>query len=85
MACPPALAHALARPGAKGHYDELRGSDDSDCQEPAPHWRGFFSQLGSGGLADLDRREQAVERQLRGNGVSYNVYAQDDSVQRPWS
>ncbi len=85
MACPLALARALAQPGPEGHYDELSGGADGARSELAPHWRSFLGHLGAEGIADLDRRERVIARQLRDNGVSYNVYAQDDSVQRPWS
>jgi len=81
------LACALARPAAPGHLDELSAAtgplDQPDAL--APCWRQFFEHLGHEGFAELDRREHAVARQLRDNGVSYNVYADQDSLQRPWS
>ncbi len=78
---------ALARPVAAGHHDELRGGlAGADLPDQlAPDWAEFFSHLDSEGLAELDRREQGVARQLRDNGVTYNVYADQDSLQRPWS
>ncbi len=82
-ACEQALA--LARPVATGHHDELRGGLSSGPAGLTPQWCEFFRQLGSEGLADLDRRKQGVARQLSDNGVSYNVYADQDSLQRPWS
>lgn len=51
----------------------------------APHWAGFFEQLGTEGFADLPRRAVSLERQIRDNGVTYNVYADADGPQRPWS
>ncbi|MDD2729895.1 circularly permuted type 2 ATP-grasp protein [Malikia sp.] len=85
IACPQALA--LARPVSAGHHDELRGGlAGADLPDQlAPDWAEFFSHLDSEGLAELDRREQSVARQLRDNGVTYNVYADQDSLQRPWS
>ena len=51
----------------------------------APHWAGFFEQLGTEGFSDLPRRAVSLERQIRDNGVTYNVYADSDGPQRPWS
>ncbi len=84
-ACAQALA--LASPVAAGHYGELRGklAGDDGPTGLTPQWREFFRELGSEGLADLDRRAQGVARQLSDNGVTYNVYADHDSLQRPWS
>lgn len=86
-ACPQALALSLAQSVAPGHRDELRGGlAAADGPEGlAPEWGEFFDHLGAEGLADLNRREQSVVRQLRDNGVTYNVYADQDSQQRPWS
>ncbi len=81
------LACALAGPASPGHLNELSAAtgplDRPDAL--APCWRQFFEHLGPQGFTELDRREQAVARQLRDNGVSYNVYADQDSLQRPWS
>ena len=51
----------------------------------APAWTGFFEHLGAGGFDDLPRRAISLERQIRDNGVTYNVYADADGPQRPWS
>jgi len=48
-------------------------------------WGQFFSDCSSDGLGDLDQRAAALERQIRDNGVTYNVYADADGPQRPWS
>ncbi|MGI4776710.1 MAG: circularly permuted type 2 ATP-grasp protein [Janthinobacterium lividum] len=50
-----------------------------------PPWRRFFDHLGTGGFNDLPRRSISLERQIRDNGVTYNVYADADGPQRPWS
>ena len=84
-------AAALARAAARGHFDELRGSAagapvsiaGSACLSSV--WATFFDQLGQGGLADLDRRMQSLQRQVRHNGITYNVYADAGGPQRPWS
>jgi uncharacterized circularly permuted ATP-grasp superfamily protein/uncharacterized alpha-E superfamily protein len=98
---PAGLAAALAAPVAAGHFDELRGSQPDapaaaggihpavapDTAPPplAAHWAQFFGSLGTEGFKDLDRRTDNLKRQIRDNGVTYNVYADADGPQRPWS
>ena len=71
----------LAPRAEPGHYDELRNSSG----ELASHWKTFFEQLEPTGLADLDQRTQELNRQVRENGITYNVYADEFGPQRPWS
>nr|WP_205964591.1 circularly permuted type 2 ATP-grasp protein [Ramlibacter agri] len=94
---PAALAAALAPPAARGHYDELRGgiSAPREPSELANHvppqalptaaWSRFFEHLGHEGFADLNRRTVNLQRQVRDNGITYNVYADAGGPQRPWS
>jgi uncharacterized circularly permuted ATP-grasp superfamily protein/uncharacterized alpha-E superfamily protein len=94
---PAALACALAPAAAAGHYDELRGATAMSTEGaaapgavpppalPAPAWSRFFENLGRAGFGDLDRRTTHLQRQVRDNGVTYNVYADADGPQRPWS
>ncbi len=92
---PAALAGALAAPAASGHFDELRGKTGlpgndiipaaSALPPPADHWARFFDKLGQDGFSDLNRRTVNLERQVRDNGITYNVYADADGPQRPWS
>src|SRR6185369_4026341 len=95
---PAALAAALAPPAAPGHFDELRGGVSATsgataeaAHAMAPHglptgpWLQFFEHLGRDGFDDLSRRTVNLERQVRDNGVSYNVYAAANGPQRPWS
>lgn len=90
------LAAALATPAAADHFDELRGTASAGPQGPNPAsgttvpplnapWRGFFNHLGQDGLRDLNRRSAQLQRQIRDNGVTYNVYADTSGPQRPWS
>lgn len=51
----------------------------------AQTWTTFFNFLGSDGFHDLSRRTANLQRQIRDNGVTYNVYADADGPQRPWS
>jgi uncharacterized circularly permuted ATP-grasp superfamily protein/uncharacterized alpha-E superfamily protein len=91
-------AAALARAAEPGHFDEMRGCAAPAGREPkgsaraapgpqafAPAWQTFFEHLGADGFDDLDRRTRHLARQIRDNGVSYNVYADADNPQRPWS
>ncbi len=57
----------------------------NNITELAPTWRTFFEQLGPTGLDDLDRRTQTLARQVRDNGITYNVYASQGGPQRPWA
>jgi uncharacterized circularly permuted ATP-grasp superfamily protein/uncharacterized alpha-E superfamily protein len=93
---PAALAAALAPPAAPGHYDELRGGVSSPAADgevkpldahalPTPAWSRFFENLGREGFADLNRRTTDLQRQVRDNGITYNVYADAGGPQRPWS
>ncbi|MDP2818119.1 MAG: circularly permuted type 2 ATP-grasp protein [Polaromonas sp.] len=51
----------------------------------APDWHRFFNFLGGDGFDDLSHRTANLHRQIRDNGVTYNVYADANGPQRPWS
>ncbi|CAB3628417.1 putative circularly permuted ATP-grasp superfamily protein [Achromobacter marplatensis] len=80
------LAVHAALPARPGHYDELRDTADASgatrLREP---WPRFFELLGTSGFADLDRRVDVVARQIRENGITYNIYAEASGSARPWS
>jgi len=48
-------------------------------------WAEFFAQSEATSATDLDARFANLQRQVRDNGVSYNVYADAKGPQRPWS
>ncbi len=75
------IALGLAAAPGDGHFDELR----SPAGELRPAWQQFFTHLGATGFADLDRRTAMLARQIRDDGVTYNVYQVDGGAQRPWS
>ena len=83
---------SLAHSAQTGHFDELQGAlagatpaKADSKHELTPAWRTFFEQLGTMGLDDLDRRTQTLARQVRDNGITYNVYANEGGPQRPWA
>ena len=51
----------------------------------AKTWTQFFNLLGADGFHDLNHRTANLKRQIRDNGVTYNVYADANGPQRPWS
>jgi len=79
-----AAAAALSRatPARFGHFDELRG-DDAQLRAS---WREFFGATDIEDLADLDRHRAAVDRQIRDDGITYNVYSSQvaNEPARPW-
>ena len=87
------MALRMAPRAPSGHFDEWRGlttpastSTAALAEDPlSPAWSQFMDHLGNEGFSDLDRRTQTLARQIRDNGVSYNVYADNSGPQRPWS
>lgn len=89
---PPDAMAAAAWPAqaTPGHFDELRGralpqDDAGDRDALAPHWAEFLRHLGPQTPGDLNDKAARLRRQLRDNGVTYNVYSDADGPQRPWS
>ena len=50
-----------------------------------PAWGQFFASIEADGLGDLNQRAASLARQIRDNGVTYNVYSDAGGPQRPWS
>jgi uncharacterized circularly permuted ATP-grasp superfamily protein/uncharacterized alpha-E superfamily protein len=48
-------------------------------------WGQFFTHVEARTSAELDARAASLQRQIRDNGVTYNVYADAEGPQRPWS
>ena len=61
-------------------FDELL----SDPSRVRPHWREFVSAMAKMGHEELERRWQEGRRLIRENGVTYNVYGETQSTDRPW-
>ncbi|MEO7336818.1 MAG: circularly permuted type 2 ATP-grasp protein [Caldimonas sp.] len=61
-------------------YDELldpRG-------EPRPQWQAFLESLEARDMPMIGDTLSLVEREIRDNGVTYNVYADEKGADRPW-
>ena len=69
-----------AYPLSATRYDEMLEAP----QTPRAHWRPMFEQLTAAPAALMNERIQAVQRQVRENGVTYNVYADPEGADRPW-
>jgi uncharacterized circularly permuted ATP-grasp superfamily protein/uncharacterized alpha-E superfamily protein len=67
-------------PPATARYDEMLGAS----QAPREHWQPLFEQLAAASPEVLRERVQWVQRQVRENGVTYNVYADSEGADRPW-
>ncbi len=76
---------------APGHFDELRGeaasatNSEAENAHPTTAWGQFFEHFESDGLGGLKLRAASLARQIRDNGVTYNVYSDEGGPQRPWS
>ena len=80
-----------------GHWDELRGGvtpaktpSSGEAASTVPSisasWQRFIDPLDTAStVADLNTRMANLQRQVRDNGITYNVYASADQPQRPWS
>ena len=75
---------------SQGTQSQSQGMDQA--AEPSSHkpsltptWTTFFNFLGTDGFGDLNHRTANLRRQIRDNGVTYNVYADANGPQRPWS
>ncbi|MBS0429713.1 MAG: circularly permuted type 2 ATP-grasp protein [Proteobacteria bacterium] len=82
---PVAPLHDALEPPPVGPAPEADGPATAPKPPLTPAWSEFFEALGPAGFADLPRRAVSLERQIRDNGVTYNVYADRDGPQRPWS
>ncbi len=82
-----------------GHFDELRARPPKNVDEESPYasnfiasnaiwsggWNQFLGFFSGKGAADLNQRSASLARQVRDNGVSYNIYSDESGPQRPWS
>ncbi|MES2756971.1 MAG: circularly permuted type 2 ATP-grasp protein [Pseudomonadota bacterium] len=71
------LANYLA---AADGFDEMLDA----AKLPRPHWRAMLANLEHEAPDTMRQRFESVQRQVRENGVTYNVTADADGTQRPW-
>ncbi len=71
--------------GQTQSIDSLATAAPETPAKLAPAWHAFFTQLGVNGFSDLNHRNINLQRLIRDNGVTYNVYADADGPQRPWA
>lgn len=75
---PRQLLAAYPPPGA--HFDELLEAP----LKPRAHWQRLFDHLTRTPATRMRHALQSVERQVYENGITYNVYADPQGVERPW-
>lgn len=49
-----------------------------------PHWKTFAEALNQVGAEEFNRRWRLAQRQIRENGIAYNVYGETANRPRPW-
>ena len=64
----------------EGFYDEMISSTSAT----RPHWKMLVDSLVTIGEADLSRRWQEGRRIIHDHGITYNVYEDPQSTDRPW-
>ena len=67
-------------PASPDSFDEML--DESN--QPRAHWRTILDSLAHESPDVMRKRTESVQRQVRENGVTYNVYTDDKGMQRPW-
>ncbi len=61
-------------------FDEMLAS----AGVPRPHWDAFLRALAAREGADIGDTLSLMEREIRENGITYNVYADPKGADRPW-
>jgi uncharacterized circularly permuted ATP-grasp superfamily protein/uncharacterized alpha-E superfamily protein len=67
-------------PQDEGRHDEMFAAP----LEPRAHWQPILQQLADEPAERMRERLQTVQRRIRENGVTYNVYADPKGADRPW-
>ncbi len=71
----------LARwPPIGDRYDELLGAG----RQPRAHWERLLETLAQREPREVAESFSQLEREIRENGVTYNVYADPQGADRPW-
>lgn len=75
------LSRLLSRYLTKeGRFDELLAAP----QVPRPHWARFIASLAQREGSEISDTLALMEREIRENGITYNVYADPQGADRPW-
>ena len=64
----------------EGRYDEMLVA----AGVPRPHWDAFLRALAVRQGKDIGDTLSLMEREIRENGITYNVYADPKGADRPW-
>ena len=67
-------------PVPDSRYDELLSAP----RVPRPHWRAFLAALAARQGTEVTDTLSLTEREIRENGITYNVYADPQGADRPW-
>ena len=65
---------------AASSYDEMLDAKN----QPREHWRPMMESLAAESPQIMRQRLEMVQREVRANGVTYNVYTDAKGIQRPW-
>ncbi len=71
--------HAI-QPVAPSHFSEAFEAPG----QPRAHWRRVIEKISGMPPEEIRDRLRSVQRQVRENGVTYNVYADPQGADRPW-
>ena len=63
-----------------GRFDELLAAHGV----PRPHWDAFIRALAARQGSEIGDTLSLMEREIRENGITYNVYADPKGADRPW-
>ena len=64
----------------EGRYDELLDAPGT----PRGHWEAFLRSLAAREGTEVNDTLALMEREIRENGITYNVYADPKGADRPW-
>ena len=64
----------------EGRFDEMLAS----TMVPRPHWARFIESLSQREGLEVSETLALMEREIRANGITYNVYADPQGADRPW-
>jgi len=62
-------------------YGNAYNESSADGVTPRPHWAQLMEGLAEIGPEELEHRWARAERRIRENGVMYNIYRRESSVE----